>query len=170
MLSEYFATLACYNAWANRQLYQACAALSEEEYLRARPSAFGSLHAALNHVLVADRIWIARIEGRAPPNLRLDQILYADLIGLKVARSAEDAHLRNLVEGISEGVLDQPLIYRDAQGDRRNAPLRLVLAHLFNHQAEHRGVARLLLSQTGVAPPPLDLIRFVQEQGAAPAI
>lgn len=168
MLSGYFATLACYNAWANRRLYQACETLSEEEYLRERPSSFGSLHAILNHVLVTDRIWIARIEGRALPNLRLDQILYADLIGLKVARSAEDAHLCNLVEGISEGVLEQPLIYRDAQGERCSAPLRLVLGNLFNHQAAHRGAARLLLVQTEVAPPPLDLIRFVQEQGVAP--
>lgn len=168
MLSGYFATLACYNAWANRRLYQACAALSEEEYLRERPSSFGSLHATLNHLLVADRIWIARIEGRALANLRLDQILYADLIGLRVARSAEDAHLCNLVAGISEPALDQPLVFRNAQGDRCSAPLHLVLGHLFNHQAEHRGASRLLLSQTEVAPPPLDLIRFVQEQRAAP--
>jgi uncharacterized damage-inducible protein DinB len=169
MLGEYFATLACHNAWANRRLYQACAALSEEEYLRERPSSFGSLHATLNRALVADRVWIARIEGRALPNLRLDQILYADLIGLKVARSAEDAHLRNLVAGISENMLGQRLIYRDAGGDRCSAPLRLVLGQLFNQQAEHRGAALSLLSQAGVAPPPLDLIRFVQEQGAAPA-
>lgn len=169
MLGEYFATLACYNAWANRRLYQACATLSEQEYLRERPSSCGSLHATLNHILVADRIWIARIEGRALPNLRLDQILYADLIGLKVARAAEDAHLRNLVAGISERMLDQPLIYRNARGDRCSAPLRLVLGHLFNQQAEHRGEAQVLLSQTDMAPPPLDLIRFVQERGTAPA-
>jgi uncharacterized damage-inducible protein DinB len=169
MLGRYFATLACYNAWANRRLYQACAALSEDEYLRERPSVFGSLHATLNHVLVADRIWIARVEGRALPNLRPDQILYADLIGLMVARSAEDAHLRNLMAGMPEAMLDQPLTYRDARGDRRSAPLFLVLGHLFNQQAEHRGEARALLAQTGVSPPPLDLIRFAHEQGAAPA-
>jgi uncharacterized damage-inducible protein DinB len=169
MPSEYFATLACYNAWANRRLYEACEALSEQEYLRERPSASGSLHATLNHVLVADRIWIARIEGRAPPGLGLDQILYADLIGLKVARSAEDAHLHNLVAGISEAMLDQPLVYRNACGDRCGTPLRLVLGHVFNHQAQHRGEAKALLRQAQVAPPPLDLIRFVEEQGAAPA-
>lgn len=169
MPSEYFATLARYNAWANRRLYHACAALSEEEYLRERPLSSGSLHATLNHVLVVDRIWIARIEGRSPPNPRLDQILYADLIGLRVARSAEDAHLCNLVAGISEQALNQPLVYRDAQGNRCSAPLRLVLGHLFNHQTEHRGAARVSLSQAGVAAPSLDLIRFVRERGAAAA-
>jgi uncharacterized damage-inducible protein DinB len=167
MSSDYFATLARYNAWANRRLYQACEALPEAEYLRERSSTLGSLHATLNHILVADRIWIARIEGRTPPAFEFDQILYADLIGLKVARLAEDQHLRNLVDGLSETMLDQPLPYRNSRGDRFEAPLGLVLGHLFNHQAQHRGEAQALLAQTEVPPPPLALIRFVREQGAA---
>ena len=88
MSSSYFTTLSHYNAWANRRLYQACETLSETEYMRERGSSFGSLHATLNHILVSDRIWVARIEGRTPPNLKLDQILYGDLIGLKMARVA----------------------------------------------------------------------------------
>jgi uncharacterized damage-inducible protein DinB len=39
---------------------------------------------------------------------------------------------------------------------------------MFNDQAHYRGEASVLLAQTEVAPPPLDLIRFVrQERGAA---
>ena len=74
MPSDYFVTLARYNAWANRRLYRACGRLSESEYLRDRLPAFGSLHATLNHILVADRVWLARIEGRTPPGLDLEQI------------------------------------------------------------------------------------------------
>ena len=59
--SDYFVTLARYNAWANRRLYRACGRLSESEYLRDRLPAFGSLHATSNHILVADRVWLARI-------------------------------------------------------------------------------------------------------------
>jgi uncharacterized damage-inducible protein DinB len=164
MLSDYFATLARYNAWANRRLYRACGRLSEDEYLRERRSSFGSLHATLNHILVADRIWLARIEGRTPPRLELDQILYADLIGLKVARVAEDAHLRNLVAAFSAAMFDQPLVYRNGRGDRFETPLHLVFGHLFNHQAHYRGEASVLLAQTAVPPPALDLIRFVRKE------
>ena len=168
MPSDYFVTLARYNAWANRRLYRACGRLSESEYLRDRLPAFGSLHATLNHILVADRVWLARIEGRTPPGLDLEQILYADLIGLKVARLAEDAHLRNLVAGLSQATLDQPLVYRNRRGDRFQTPLCLVIGHMFNHQAHYRGKASALLAQTEVPPPSLDLIRFVrQEEGAA---
>jgi len=164
MSSSYFTTLSHYNAWANRRLYQACETLSETEYMRERGSFFGSLHATLNHILVADRIWVARIEGRTPPNLKLDQILYGDLIGLKMARVAEDEHIRIMVGGITQDRLDQPLEYRDSRGDRFETPLRLVLGHFFNQQAHHRGRAHGLLSQTEVAPPPLDLIAFVRQQ------
>jgi uncharacterized damage-inducible protein DinB len=167
--SDYFLTLARYNAWANRRLYRACARLSESEYLRDRLPASGSLHATLNHILVADRVWLARIEGRTPPGLDPEQILYADLIGLKVARVAEDAHLRNLVAGLSQATLDQPLVYRNRRGDRFQAPLCLVLGQMFNHQAHHRGKASALLAQAEVPPPSLDLIRFVRQEESAAA-
>src|SRR5215831_9859309 len=102
MTSSYFATLARYNAWANDRLYRACEALGATEYMRARSSYFGSFHATLNHILVADRIWIARIQRQRLPTLRLDQMLYGDLIALKVARLAEDEHIRIMIAGIVE--------------------------------------------------------------------
>jgi uncharacterized damage-inducible protein DinB len=169
MSSSYFTMLSHYNAWANRRLYQACEALSETEYMRERGSFFGSLHATLNHILVADRIWVARIEGWTPPNLKLDQILYGDLIGLKVARVAEDEHIRIMVGAITQQRLGQPLDYRDSRGDRFEAPLRLVLGHFFNHQTHHRGQAHGLLSQTEAPPPTLDLIAFFRQQQAGDA-
>lgn len=167
MPSEYFATWAGYNAWANRRVYQACEALSEADYLRPRAIAFGSLHALLNHILVADRIWIARIEGRNVPSLGLDQVLYADLVALKVARAAEDERIRHLVAGLSENRLGEPLAWRDSAGERRRASLALVLGHLFNHQTHHRGEAQALLSQAGLSPPSLDLTAFLRETATA---
>ena len=164
MHSNYFTKLADYNAWANHRLYQACEALSVNEYMRKRASFFGSLHATLNHILVVDRIWIARMEGQTAPTLKLDQILYGDLIGLKVARIAEDEHIRIMAAGISEERLDQPLEYRNSRGDRFETPLRLVLGHFFNHQTHHRGQVHGLLSQTEVPPPALDLIAFVRQE------
>ncbi len=164
MTNRYFAMLARYNAWANCRLYQACEALNEPEYMRERASFFGSLHATLNHILVVDRIWIARIDGQTRPSLKLDQILYGDLIGLKVARVAEDEHIRIMVAGIGGERLDSPLEYRNSRGDRCEMPLQFVLGHLFNHQTHHRGQVHDLLCQTEVPPPPLDLIDFVRQE------
>jgi uncharacterized damage-inducible protein DinB len=169
MAERYFLTLARYNAWANRRLYDSCAALPEAEYMKSRAAFFGSIHGTLNHLLVGDRIWLARIEHKPNPKLTLDQHLYGDLVALRVARQAEDDRLINIVGGIAERSLDQILAYANTAGQRRQTPLRLVLAHLLNHQTHHRGQVHGLLSQTSVAPPSLDLILYLRESAAVPA-
>jgi uncharacterized damage-inducible protein DinB len=158
-------TLARYNQWANRRLYAAAAALHEAEYMRAVPSYFGSLHATLNHILVGDRIWMGRLTGRVETKIRaLDQILYADLAGLRVARAAEDALIINYADEIDGPTLNSTLRYQTTKGEPQATPLRLVVSHLFNHQTHHRGQCHGLLSALGVAEPPaLDLIFYVRE-------
>jgi uncharacterized damage-inducible protein DinB len=162
LLSEHFRTFAHYNAWANERLYGACAALPEAEYLKPRPAFFGSLHGVLNHILVGDRIWLSRLEGRDSGIGALDQQLYGDFAGLRVARQAEDQLIIAYVEGLDERELTSSLRYTNMAGERHQDPVRIVLAHMFNHQTHHRGQAHDLLSQTEVAPPPLDLIYFLR--------
>jgi uncharacterized damage-inducible protein DinB len=167
MADAYFLTFAHYNAWANRLLYDSCAHLSEAEYLKPRPAFFGSIHGTLNHLLVGDRIWLARIERKPRPKVTLDQILYGDLVALRVARQAEDEHLANVIAGISKRALDQKIAYVNMAGKRQQTPLRLVLGHLFNHQTHHRAQVHGLLSQTKVVPPVLDLTQYLREAAAA---
>ncbi len=158
-------TMARYNQWANRRLYAAAAALHEADYMRPVPSYFGSLHATLNHILVGDRSWMGRLTGRLDTGIRsLDQILYADLVGLRVAREAEDALIINYADELDEPSLNSTLRYKTIKGEAQATPTRLVLSHLFNHQTHHRGQCHGLLSALGVKEPPeLDLIYFVRE-------
>ena len=76
MPTDYFATFARYNAWANARLYDACETLGLSDYFGDGPDQSGSLHAILNRILVGDRIWIARIEGRTStqPAVRPDPL------------------------------------------------------------------------------------------------
>jgi uncharacterized damage-inducible protein DinB len=156
---SYFQHLARYNTWANGLLYAACAALPAAEYHRARPSFFGSIHATLNHLLVADRIWFGRITGNAP-DIALNAELYADLPSLRTAREAEDARIETLVQGMSEADLLRPVRYGNSSGKTFADPLVELLPHVFNHQTHHRGQVHDMLSQTDVAPPSLDLIAY----------
>ena len=69
-----------------------------------------------------------------------------------------------LVDGYREDELGQPLRYTMiTRPDPAETPLHLCWLHLFNHQTHHRGQAHDQLSQTGVAPPPLDLIYYLRE-------
>ena len=163
MNSTYFRRFARYNAWANRRLYEASAALSPAEYRAQRPSFFGSIHATLNHILVADRVWMGRFEGVPSGIERLDQILYDELADLRRARETEDARILGFVAGIGDGALEDTLRYRNMAGEPQETPLAWTLAHFFNHQTHHRGQVHGMLSGTTVAPPPLDLIYFVRQ-------
>jgi uncharacterized damage-inducible protein DinB len=168
---DYFRTLARYNQWANRRLYAACAQLHEADYLKPRPAFFGSIHGTLNHILVGDRIWIGRITGHDAGIKALDQILYGDFAGLRVAREAEDAQIITVIDAMDLPTLNTTLRYRpltDA-GSTVSAPMRFVVGHMFNHATHHRGQVHGLLSQTSVAPPSLDLIPYLREASPAPA-
>lgn len=161
---EYFRTFGRYNRWANQRLYAACAKLSETEYLKKRPAFFGSIHATLNHILVGDRLWLGRLTGHLATHIKsLDQILYPEFTGLRVAREAEDAAIINYVDGLDEPTLNSTLRYKSMEGESLALPVRQVLAHYFNHQTHHRGQAHGLLSQTSVEPPPLDLLLYTLE-------
>lgn len=160
---DHFRTFARYNRWANDRLYAACASLNEAEYLKPRESFFGSLHATLNHLLVGDRIWMGRLTRHDPGIRALDQMLYADFAGLKVARGAEDAQIIAFVDGLDEPTLNSALRYKSMAGKTQSTPVRWVLAHLFNHQTHHRGQVHGLLSQTTAKPPELDLLYYLRE-------
>jgi hypothetical protein len=52
--------LARYNGWINGKLYEACDALTDEARKQDRGAFFGSLHHTLNHLVVADQVWLKR--------------------------------------------------------------------------------------------------------------
>lgn len=60
--------------------------LPDEAYRRETGACFGSLHRTLNHLLVADRIWMRRLTGTGDHPDRLDAILCEDLSALRAAR------------------------------------------------------------------------------------
>ncbi len=167
MFADHVRRMARYNAWANRRIYDAVAALPPGEFEKERPAFFRSIKGTLNHLLVGDRIWLAFLTGAENKIARLDQILYDDLPSLRRAREAEDARLIAHVAPRSESDYAGTLRYRSVLGDQFETPMAVVFAHIFNHHAHHRGQVHDLLTQTTVPPPVLDLHRFhaAEERG-----
>jgi uncharacterized damage-inducible protein DinB len=166
MMLEHLRRMARYNAWANRQLYDACGQLAEAEYRKPRRAFFGSIHGTLNHLLVTDRIWLARIEGKGSPQMRLDDQPCGSLKELREARDVEDARMIQLVDGYGDDDLERPARYRlITRPEEAEIPLPVCWLHLFNHQTHHRGQVHDQLSQTDMAPPPLGLIVYLRQSG-----
>lgn len=160
-LVSHFQILARYNRLANQRLYDACALLDDSERQQIRPAFFKSIHGTLNHILVGDRIWLGRFEGKNVPIGGLDAILYHDFTALHIARIAEDTHIEMFAAGLSAELLDEMLEYRNSQGTLHTDPIALLIAHFFNHQTHHRGQIHDLLTQTPIAPPSLDMHRVI---------
>lgn len=165
--------MADYNRWMNERLYGACAGLDDAARRRDAGAYFRSIHGTLNHILLADRIWMGRFTGDPFACGSLDEELYADFEELRAARAEEDARIVAWAAALGEDDLARVLRYESVVSPRpRRYPLWFAVTHFFNHQTHHRGQVTTLLSQCGVDPGVTDLIwlpAFQRPDGASPA-
>lgn len=166
MLAQ-FQHLDGYNAWANQRICDAAARLTEEQLWRDVGLFFGSLGGTLNHIRVADRVWMKRFTGEGEHPTTLNAILYRDLGELRAAREAEDRRIIGYVDDLTPEWLDNVFTYRKmTTPDVVTSKLWADLLHLFNHQTHHRGQAHTGLSiLTGEEPPSLDMIQYARAKG-----
>jgi uncharacterized damage-inducible protein DinB len=151
MRSEQVQVLAQYNAWMNGKLYAACATMPDDERKRDRGAFFGSIHRTLNHLLLADSVWMGRFEGKPFAFRSLDQELYASFGELRASRSEMDERIERWAQGLTDTALAAKIEFTSAITKRTHSPtLWTVVLHFFNHQTHHRGQLTTLLSQAGV--------------------
>ena len=170
---EQFRLLARYNGWMNARLYDAAATLPEAEQTRDRGAFFGSILGTLEHVVVADTIWLKRFAGHPataealagvaelPMPAALDEIRFGVLAPLRERRDLLDRAIETSVAALCEPDLDTPLAYRNTKGLPFAKPFGLLLVHFFNHQTHHRGQATTLFSQAGVDVGVTDLLALI---------
>lgn len=166
-MKNHILMLARYNQWANRRLYDCVAAAGEEAFTRPMGAFFGSLCGTLNHILVADCIWLRRITGEGPQPTALNTILHDTLGALRAARDAADDRILATTAWLNAEALAGTLDYRTTAGVAQSNTLSHVLLHVFNHQTHHRAQAHTLLSQVGQEAPVLDLLYFLRDNPTA---
>lgn len=169
---EWLAALARYNRWMNDKLYGLAATLSDDARKQDRGAFFKSIHGTFNHLLLADRVWLARFTGAvipdgfmAPGIRTLDQELYADFDELRLERALTDDEISTWVSGLTPERLAGPLVYM-RMGQRHEVTLWWAVSHLFNHQTHHRGQATTLFMQAGHDPGVTDLFAMLREEAA----
>lgn len=174
---EHVRLMASYNEWMNGQVYVAAATLPEEELALDRQAFFGSILGTLNHLVVADTIWLKRFcghgagfEALAPVKslampTSLDQILHPDLDSLRAKRRILDNVILALAAEVTENDLARTLHYTSTKGVPAAKNFFSVLMHFFNHQTHHRGQVSTLLFQAGVDVGVTDLITRIPDEG-----
>jgi uncharacterized damage-inducible protein DinB len=156
-----FRIFARYNRVANAQLYEQVGKLDPAEYRRERRGSFGSIHALLNHILLGDRIWMSRFSGGGKTTPPLNAILFETFAEINSARAEEDAGIEAFFEKVGDDFLTRRLAYTNSRGKGCVDEAAPAVLHFFNHQTHHRGQVHVMLSQTEVSPPALDMHRIL---------
>lgn len=159
---SHFALLANYNQWMNRKLYAAAATLDADALAQDRGAFFGSILGTLNHLVVADTIWLKRfaahpaharalhVLAEVPLPSALDAVPFPDFAALRMHREWLDALIIDWAGTAPEGGWDHVLSYSNTRGERFRKRTDLLMLHFFNHQTHHRGQITTLLSQMGL--------------------
>ena len=158
-MRDLFVQMASYNTWINAKIYKTAGELSMDELHADRGAFFGSVHRTLNHIAVADRIWLRRFAEHPrfgevlepvrmlPAPQSLDEILFADFRKLSEHRAVLDALIERWAAGLANSDLSQVLCYSNLKGVRTCKRFSAIVLHFFNHQTHHRGQVTTLLSQ-----------------------
>ena len=158
--------LARYNAWANKLIFEAVAALPAGEATKQRQTLFKNMVHTLNHSYVIDRIFQAHLEGRphgygarnTPDHPPLDELWRAqqDLDAWYVAWS----------ERTTPAELDEPVSFTFVGGGEGRMTRLQILMHLVNHTSYHRGFVADLFYQVPARPPITDLTVYLRDAHA----
>jgi uncharacterized damage-inducible protein DinB len=155
----YVRAMTRYSAWMNERLYGLCGRLSDEERKEDVGAFFKSIHGTLNHLLLADRVWMGRFRGPPFAPKSLAEELHADFDELRAAREAMDETIAKWVKSLTDEELAGDLTYMSLVDPApRRYPLWYAVTHFFNHQTHHRGQLTTLLMQRGIDPGVTDLI------------
>lgn len=164
-MKAHFEMLASYNNWANKRLYGAVVSLSDEDYRRDCGAYFKSLHGTLNHMFVADVLWLARFRDRPNPPWPLDHVPHEDRDELRARRRVLDRDIIGFVGALTDAQFHKDFTYKAVVRPRIvTQPLWTALAHFFNHQTHHRGQCHAMLTRLTGEAPELDLIYYQRDE------
>ncbi|MEQ3725444.1 DinB family protein [Alcanivorax sp.] len=162
--------LADYNQWMNARLYGAAVTMPDAMRQEDRGAFFGSIEGTLNHLVVADTLWLKRfalhpacIDSLAPMAIlptpsALDVPARDTFPELHMHRLWLDQKIMDWCGALREADLDYLLSYRNSKGVAARRRFGSLLTHFFNHQTHHRGQVTTLMSQAGVDVGVTDLL------------
>jgi uncharacterized damage-inducible protein DinB len=170
--ANYFRVLFAYNSWANELVLSQAARVSETEYYASFPGlSFGSLHATLVHIFVAELVWLARWKGHLPPE-PLKDARHADELARTEIKTFQDLRLEwpeqeeqldAFLARLRDEDVDKPLRYETQYGEPNEQPLSQLMAHVINHGTQFRAEAAVRLTQLGHSPGDFDLIVYIRQ-------
>lgn len=175
MTPQIAALMAEYNRWMNERVFDAAATLDAATLTAEKGAFFGSILGTLNHIAVADTIWLHRfaqhqasfsalsVLANFPRPSSLREPLAPDLATLRRYRQELDELIGRWVAELTPAHLAANLTYRNTAGVQSSRSFGALLQHYFNHQTHHRGQVSTLLFQSGVDVGVTDLLAVIPQ-------
>ena len=147
-----------HNVWATRQMIDASAKLSEEQFHRRFEMGPGSVHDTLQHMLGAMRVWGDLLAGREQRQ-RLEQE------GRRRTAGELHALLNEISSDMAASATAHPLdgmVTRVREGKSYTLARGAVLMQVLTHGMHHRAQILNMLRHLGVSPlPPSSVVEWV---------
>jgi uncharacterized damage-inducible protein DinB len=156
-----------YNYWARDRQLKACAALTEEQFLRPMGNSFSSVRDTLAHMIFAEWVWLERWLGRSPTQADRQQVApdkFPTLDSVRERWSGLERNMRSYLGNLEEHALSRPLTYTNWRGQVCSYQLGQTMFHVANHQTYHRGQVTTLLRQLGAEAPEVDYLVMQDER------
>jgi uncharacterized damage-inducible protein DinB len=158
-----------YNAWADKLVFDAVAALPDGEAVKERKSLFKNMVHTLNHLYVIDLIWQAHLEGRDHGFTARNTTQYPPLAELWRAQQAVDQWYIDWSDAQSDATLDEQVSFTLIGGNPGVMTRGEILLHVVNHTTYHRGFVADQFYQVPARPPTTDLPVYLRETSPGPA-
>lgn len=156
--------LARYNAWSNKVMFDAVAALPAGEAEKPRASLFRNMVHTLNHNYVIDRIWQAHLEGREHGYEARNTKEHPPLAELWQLQQEVDAWFVNWSNVQTDATIAETVNYTLIGGNRGAMTRGEILLHIVMHTNYHRGfVADMFYAVPDCRPPAMDLPVYMRE-------
>jgi uncharacterized damage-inducible protein DinB len=167
--TAYGVTMARYNSWMNRKLFDLCAGLTDDVRKRDLQAFFRSIHGTLDHILAVDLMFLAHFkEGK--PRFLPEGHLYEDFSQMCRRREEIDAEMLGWAGAVSSDWLAEPAPFTHHEdGERRFVTRGFWVVQMFNHQTHHRGQVTTLFTQLGHDIGSTDMPMSVPKQDAGSA-
>jgi uncharacterized damage-inducible protein DinB len=155
--------LARYNAWANKVIFDAVAALPEGEAIKPRQSIFKNMVHTLNHNYVINRIFQAHLEGREHGYTARNTPDHPPLTELWRSQQEIDAWYIAWSDALTDAALSETVRFTFVGGGEGAMTRGEILLHVVNHTSYHRGFAGQMFCEVPARPPTTDLPVFLRD-------
>ena len=152
-----------YNAWADKLVHGAVAALPAGEAEKPRQSVFKSMAHTLNHVYVIDRVFQAHLEGREHGYKARNTETHPPLAELSRLQQEIDEWYVRWADSLTDGALRENVAFTFIGGGEGVMTRGEILLHVVNHTTYHRGFVADFFYHVPARPPTTDLTVFLRD-------